>query len=855
MRRSLSLIFALGLAGSSAGVAAAEKPEKFCAASDLVAPLADSGFRQPAFLAPRRITPGAEAVLRFQLEARQDSVAIGHYQVANVPIWSLTPGAGAQVALQRPNGEICRVRPSDFPLLLTAFIPAVLRLRQGDLLAATLESDLDYRAEGASRPEPAAFGGQPCQSTNLHTHGLLVSPHDGPLLGDYVLTLTTPSGKAEDDACASDQTRAQLDGVHHHGEARAVLNYAIHIPDKRSGAANGLATGTHPSGIFWYHPHPHGYSASQLTGATTGLVEIGALEDYAVAPSGASGWRERALILKDTQIAPVSGGKAPQKWGFVGSPDTGLCAFAPDAADDPSNPKPVEGVKFHLGGECSATGAALPAVKWLFTVNGRQQPHLVADGKRPEAWRIANQSPTVTYHLSIIPLAEAKNPPADHSLHRQDFIVLAKDGAALPDAGAGEKEILLMPGARIEISLQNLPRGDYALVTEGLRTGGDVWPRMVLATLDNRAAPAVAPPPHPVAAQLSATHDGLTLSRQAEPAASAALSAHPGACDPLAGRERVIYFVKNPNFGSPDAYQNKDLFGVAAAVRAPGDTDPAHAVFFEHDGDASLEKMTAVDFATVDAAIRAQNRADDPKKLNFVPAFGAPKEFGDLCLRQSDQAETWIIENWTNEIHNFHIHQSRFATLAVADPQNPDPAYFDAPCRDSFYQLSLNGPTTSAQQMSARCLTPILSGYTPEQRKALAAPFIEHEFGDQLIWNFFMQHSTLGLSGAALSEAAHDSVPIPRGACKPPQGADAQNYCIEQGHDCDGTIGNADCQPGRVAIRITFNRDEQVGDFVYHCHILEHEDRGMMGRVHVIGRAAHADGGANLSPDHRHAAP
>ena len=32
---------------------------------------------------------------------------------------------------------------------------------------------------------------------------------------------------------------------------------------------------------------------------------------------------------------------------------------------------------------------------------------------------------------------------------------------------------------------------------------------------------------------------------------------------------------------------------------------------------------------------------------------------------------------------------------------------------------------------------------------------------------------------------------------------------------------------------MTFDRPEQVGDFVFHCHILEHEDKGMMKRITV----------------------
>jgi L-ascorbate oxidase len=39
------------------------------------------------------------------------------------------------------------------------------------------------------------------------------------------------------------------------------------------------------------------------------------------------------------------------------------------------------------------------------------------------------------------------------------------------------------------------------------------------------------------------------------------------------------------------------------------------------------------------------------------------------------------------------------------------------------------------------------------------------------------------------------------------------------------------CQPTTLTVEIAFS---QVGDFVYHCHILEHEDGGMMARIAVM---------------------
>jgi FtsP/CotA-like multicopper oxidase with cupredoxin domain len=40
--------------------------------------------------------------------------------------------------------------------------------------------------------------------------------------------------------------------------------------------------------------------------------------------------------------------------------------------------------------------------------------------------------------------------------------------------------------------------------------------------------------------------------------------------------------------------------------------------------------------------------------------------------------------------------------------------------------------------------------------------------------------------------------------------------------------------PGAVRLRMDFRDPQIVGDFVYHCHVLEHEDNGMMAKVRVL---------------------
>jgi L-ascorbate oxidase len=65
----------------------------------------------------------------------------------------------------------------------------------------------------------------------------------------------------------------------------------------------------------------------------------------------------------------------------------------------------------------------------------------------------------------------------------------------------------------------------------------------------------------------------------------------------------------------------------------------------------------------------------------------------------------------------------------------------------------------------------------------------------------------------------HDNVPLFRAAVT---------------DNCDGTTDaflSGACRPKVVMVEIPFH---EIGDFVFHCHILEHEDGGMMARIRVM---------------------
>jgi FtsP/CotA-like multicopper oxidase with cupredoxin domain len=208
----------------------------------------------------------------------------------------------------------------------------------------------------------------------------------------------------------------------------------------------------------------------------------------------------------------------------------------------------------------------------------------------------------------------------------------------------------------------------------------------------------------------------------------------------------------------------KEIFGLLAGVAI--DSDPNNLRFFNQDGVPVTSSATGI-----------YNMVKDlPNGVAFES-----QHFGDVCTMLGRE-ETWVLENWTNEDHNFHIHQSRF----LLDTSKP----YSFPKSD-IAALAQRGATTAELDRA--------------KAQNLDRTFIERLFS----------------AGSDYAASYHDNIPVPAG------------IGILSGSDCDGTPGNPNCRISPVTIKIRFDRKEQVGKFVYHCHILEHEDGGMMASVRV----------------------
>jgi suppressor of ftsI len=161
--------------------------------------------------------------------------------------------------------------------------PPVIRVQPGTVL------NVEYKNGLAAQSKEDCFG-HPCmQMTNLHFHGLHVSPN-----------------APQDDV---------LDMMASPGET---LRYAVQIPTQQ------------PPGLYWYHTHSHGESYVQDLDGMSGAIVVEGIERYV---PEVRDMRERILVLRNL-VLPTDAAKRKGVMESVAMQTTqcGAAAEKPEAA-------------------------------------------------------------------------------------------------------------------------------------------------------------------------------------------------------------------------------------------------------------------------------------------------------------------------------------------------------------------------------------------------------------------------------------------------------------------------------------------------------------------------------------------
>jgi FtsP/CotA-like multicopper oxidase with cupredoxin domain len=383
-----------------------------------------------------------------------------------------------------------------------------LRLKPGDTLVLTLDNQLsdlavarshsqvpmhDHRHDKVSgREDPCRSAAMSLISTNLHFHGLTVPPvcHQ-----DDVLKTSIQPGDAP-------------------------FEYRFRIPPDE------------PPGLYWYHPHIHGFSTKQVLGGASGALIVEGIER---AEPQAAGLPERVLVIRDQDLL---------------NPD------APPSKDEPVVPKML----IDRDGDAANNGMGFGKPAKDLSLNYVPVPYpdyppasiTVRPGER-QLWRVVNASAITYLNLAVI---FGRTP--------QKLGIVALDGVPLSTNGNPSNavewrdHIGLAPGARVEFIVEGPAQGVRALfVTRTVDTGqgGENDPNRALASIVARSG---APEPRSV------------LPAAAEPLAPRA-RAWLGDVTPV--RVRKLYFSEK--LTNPTDPNSATEFYITVDGQTPKPFDPA----------------------------------------------------------------------------------------------------------------------------------------------------------------------------------------------------------------------------------------------------------------------------------------
>jgi FtsP/CotA-like multicopper oxidase with cupredoxin domain len=247
------------------------------------------------------------------------------------------------------------------------------------------------------------------------------------------------------------------------------FDYSVPIPGE--GELNGLVLEkaghriAHPDGLNWYHSHLHGISSDQVMGGLSGLLSVGdakANVKAACRPDPADKTKCRNDVAGDTKDL-----KARTDVRYALLRDISLKSnVPPEAAKGEDAVWAPEDKDWPIdAGECQ------PAPKlrkgfclrkedspWLFTLNGQRFPAITVEGGKNLLLRLGNLSANVAYWL------ELQNEDDDKDI--LPLYLLSLDGvvpsrpvdvpeSSQPVAAFPVTDLLLMPASRAEIYVRN----------------------------------------------------------------------------------------------------------------------------------------------------------------------------------------------------------------------------------------------------------------------------------------------------------------------------------------------------------------------------------------------------------------
>ena len=387
-----------------------------------------------------------------------------------------------------------------------------LRLKPSELLILSLRNQLSDTARVGEHgghghaghqqhvaPDPCTSGAMTLTSTNLHFHGLTLPPvcHQDEVFKTSIQPTDPP------------------------------FEYRFRIPADE------------PPGLYWYHPHIHGFSSKQVLGGASGALIVEGIEranpEVATLP-------ERVLVIRDQDL---------------------LYPQAPPSSSQTSAQALID-----RDGDATNTGTGLGRPAKDLSVNYVPVPYpdyptatvAMKPGER-QLWRVLNATSLTYLNLATLYKRGSKFRPQWIGVVAIDGVPFKGNGSPGGHATEWRDSIVVSPGARVEFIMEGPPVGvPGMLVTKTVNTGpgGENDPNRPLVSI---VAAADAPAP------------SSTLPASAGPLPAATLP-WLGSVNPV--RVRKLYFSEDVS--DPNDPNSPTKFYLTVDGQTPARFDPATGV-------------------------------------------------------------------------------------------------------------------------------------------------------------------------------------------------------------------------------------------------------------------------------------
>ncbi|TDG27595.1 multicopper oxidase family protein [Paracraurococcus ruber] len=341
-------------------------------------PPADATIQRDSREARRLSAPGLRGPVG--TAPRQASLDLAIREVAG-RIWNPNTGRHDRVRLR---GYVDAGLPRGARVLADRIVAPTIRVTPGDTVRMTLRNELPAEPDcpvGGGHDGPGCFN-----STNMHSHGLWVSPTGN---SDNVLLDLRPG---------------------------SVFQYEYNIP------------ADHPAGTFWYHPHRHGSTALQVASGMAGALVI-------------EGSRKPGARADEPGDIDVLTRGMPEKLLLFGQIPygcfrDGLVQTVADGADK-GQFTCAEGETGLVQSFFQQLGfGTMPFPGWggtgrFTTVNGEVQPVFTMTAGRVERWRLLHAGTAAQIGVSLRPVAPGRAvPPGGVPAAQAEAFVASACGAA-----------------------------------------------------------------------------------------------------------------------------------------------------------------------------------------------------------------------------------------------------------------------------------------------------------------------------------------------------------------------------------------------------------------------------------------